>query len=120
MAKVASVIAFMVLLAVIVEGRDWRFKSVKRVKRGYNPGTYGHGDKFGKNDERNGGLSKERMGTMGCSEEQGGGSFGSGSHELSFNRDNRPSDRRHRSFTKSSATASASAVAFNKDQKTNL
>ncbi|KAJ8736616.1 hypothetical protein PYW08_007272 [Mythimna loreyi] len=117
MAKVASVFAFMVLLAVIVEGRDWRFKSVKRVKRGYNPGTYGHGDKYGRNDDHDTGVSKERMG---CSEEQRGGGFGSGSHESPFNRDNRPSDRRHRSFTKSSATASASAIAFNKDQKTNL
>ncbi|KAF9803247.1 hypothetical protein SFRURICE_007093 [Spodoptera frugiperda] len=122
MAKVATVFAFMVLLAVIVEGRDWRFDT-KRVKRGYNPGTYGNnnnnnGGTYGRNDDQNDNFSRERLG---CSEELGGGSYGSGSHELSYNKDGRPKDnRRHRSFTKASASASATATSFNENHKANL
>lgn len=42
------------------------------MKRGYNPGTFGHGDKYGRSDEHDASISKE---SLGCSEEQGGGRF---------------------------------------------
>ncbi|KAH9633515.1 hypothetical protein HF086_013192 [Spodoptera exigua] len=100
-------------------GEDWRFDT-KRVKRGYNPSGYGNhnGGSYGSNDDQNDSFSRERLG---CSEELGGGSYGSGSHELSYNKDGRTKDnRRHRSFSKASASASATATSFNENHKTNL
>uniref|UniRef100_A0A2A4JD73 Uncharacterized protein n=1 Tax=Heliothis virescens TaxID=7102 RepID=A0A2A4JD73_HELVI len=119
MAKVVSVLVFMVLLAAIVDGRDWRFESARRVKRGYNTGLGSNNGRFGQSDEQDASVSRERYG---CSEPQGGGSFGSNSRELPYDRDDRSSDNRHHRFlskASASASAKASATSFNQDH-TNL
>ncbi|CAD0194577.1 unnamed protein product [Chrysodeixis includens] len=110
MARIATVFAFMVLLAVVVEGRDWRFKTVKRVKRGFS----GFGaDRGYSGSNENASVSGERLS---CGDELGG-SYGSGSRELGYNRGS--NDHRHnRSYSKASATASATA--FNGNHKANL
>ncbi|XP_063899825.1 uncharacterized protein LOC110377520 [Helicoverpa armigera] len=118
MAKVVSVLVFMVLLAAIVDGREWRFESANRVKRGYNTGLGSNNGGYGRSDEQDASVSRERYG---CSEPQGGGSYGSGSRELPYDRDDRSSDRHHRFLSKATASASAkaSATSFNQDH-TNL
>ncbi|XP_075991315.1 uncharacterized protein LOC142986386 [Anticarsia gemmatalis] len=105
MTKVVAVLVAMVLLAVAVESRDWRFESAKRVKRGYN-GGFGSDVTFGRSDEN---ASVSREGLNACSGEGDRGY--SGSRELGYNRDGRQNDNRrgNRSFSKASASASATA-----------
>ncbi|XP_026732101.1 uncharacterized protein LOC113496911 [Trichoplusia ni] len=110
MARIATVFAFMVLLAVVVEGRDWRFKTLNRVKRGFS--DFGADSRYSGSNE-NASVSGERLA---CGEELGG-SYGSGSREVDYNRELK--DHRHnRSFSKASATASARAS--NNHHKANL
>ncbi|CAB3239659.1 unnamed protein product [Arctia plantaginis] len=104
MAKVVVVFSLMVLISSFVEGRDWQFQSIKRLKRGFNGGS-GKLGSYGRSEE-DASLSREALNA--CSGEINK----SDSRELlEYNRDGRSNDNHHghRSFSKASASASASA-----------